>query len=75
MQVNFIPTLGGNLYYLGDADDEDASLLRLEFISEFASLPKEVKRKVAHKILKIAIHDIIEEMSPKIKHDFTEEGF
>lgn len=56
MRLNFCPTIGQRLYYLGDAEDENAPMLELRFQNEFAtSLTGDQKREIASKTLKFAL--------------------
>ena len=56
MKLNFCPTIGQRLYYLGDAEDENAPLLELRFQNEFAQfLTGEQKREIASKTLEFAL--------------------
>ena len=56
MKLNFCPTIGQRLYYLGDAEDENAPLLELRFQNEFAQfLTGDQKREIANKTLEFAL--------------------
>lgn len=56
MKLNFCPTIGERLYYLGDAEDENAPMLELRFQNEFATgLTGSQKQEIANKTLKFAL--------------------
>jgi hypothetical protein len=56
MKLEFCPTIGERLYYLGDAEDENAPMLELRFQNEFATaLTGDRKREIARKTLNFAL--------------------
>jgi len=59
MKLNFCPTFGKKLYYLGDASDDNAPVLRFQFctedLSEFKFLTSRQKEHVAHSALLFAM--------------------
>jgi len=56
MKLEFCPTIGERLYYLGDAEDENAPMLELRFQNEFAKrLTGDRKREIARKTLNFAL--------------------
>lgn len=50
MKIRVIPQLNGN-FYVGDAEDEDAPLLKVEFCNEAARLTEENKLRLARTIM------------------------
>lgn len=76
MKLNFCPTIGQRLYYLGDAEDENAPMLELRFQNEFAQgLTGDQKFKIANKTLSFALDLIAEMTAPNTTADQGEEYF
>ena len=74
MKLNFCPTFGGKLYYLGDANDDNAPMLRLEFCTRElgGDLPNNVREDIAGRTLAFALAAIEEAYRDKIRRDYDE---
>lgn len=58
MLLNYCPTIGGRLFYLGDDGDENAPVLSMRFGAEFDHLPNKFKQKLTRELLESAIKQI-----------------
>jgi hypothetical protein len=57
--IEFVPTIGGRLFYLGDKSDEGAPMLELKFNNELNDwLTEEQKTRIAREVLEIALDKI-----------------
>jgi hypothetical protein len=60
--LEFCPTIGGALFYLGDSSDDFDPMLQLRFCNEFRQkLTFEQKERIARKLLLLAVDLINEE--------------
>lgn len=59
MSLRVIATLGQKAYVLEDVEDE-APLVRVEFVNDFGELPADVKCAIATKMLKLAVEEMID---------------
>ncbi len=65
MKLNFCPTFGGKLYYLGDDSDDNAPMLKLEFCTRElgGDLSNSVREGIAARTLAFALAAIQEAYS------------
>ena len=58
MKLNFVHTIGGNLFYMGDAEDENAPMLEVRFFNEFAEMPRDDKDRIAARMFDAAMSEM-----------------
>jgi hypothetical protein len=63
--LEFISTIGGSLFYLGDSGDENAPMLELRFLNEFNKLPDDEKKWIAWIALDAAARAVADAVARK----------
>lgn len=58
MDLTFVSTIGGNLFYLGDTGDENAPMVEIRFQNEFQYLGLKDKRRIAAAMMSVFIREV-----------------